>query len=118
MLVALVWFMKGSIVVEPWAMGNGIKLLQEASHPFAGFLIGVDLAKVLGLNHAPCLAGSPKRTLFQPIEYGARTALRTSGSATMGGSPGLDGGSSSIVGGLPFGGVGGCLLLSNMFQGQ
>ena len=51
--MALVRFMKGSIAVEPLAVGNGIKLLQEASHPLAGFLVGVDLAEVSGLNHAP-----------------------------------------------------------------
>ena len=51
--MALVRVMKGSIAVEPLAMGNGIKLLQEASHSLAGFLVGVDLAKVLGLNQAP-----------------------------------------------------------------
>ena len=52
-MASLVRFMKGSIAVEPLAMGNGIKLLQVASHPFAGFLVGVDLAEVSGLNHAP-----------------------------------------------------------------
>ena len=41
-------------------------------------------------------------------------------SATRGGGGAavLDGGSFSIVGGLPLAGVGGCLLLSNKFQGQ
>ena len=53
--MALVRFMKGSIAVKPLAVGNGIKFLQEASHPLAGFLVGVDLAEVSGLNHAPLL---------------------------------------------------------------
>ena len=40
------------------------------------------------------------------------------GQQQWGGSPGLDVGSSSRVGGWPFGGVGGCLFLSNKFQGR
>ena len=52
-LVAFVWFVKGGILMEPLAVGNGIKLLQESSHPLAGFLVGVDLAKMLGLKHIP-----------------------------------------------------------------
>jgi hypothetical protein len=54
-LVAFVWLMKGGIVVEPLAVGDGIKLFQDASHPLAGFLVGVDLSKVPGLNHTTLL---------------------------------------------------------------
>ena len=52
-LASLVRFMKGSIAVEPLAVGDGIKFLQEASHPLARFLVGVDAAEVSGLNHTP-----------------------------------------------------------------
>ena len=59
-MASLVRFMKGSIAVEPLAVGDGIKFLQEASHPLAGFLVGVDLAKVSSLNHAPLFGWEPK----------------------------------------------------------
>jgi hypothetical protein len=39
--------------MQPLAVGNGIKLFQGTSHPFARFLVGVDLVKVSGLNHTP-----------------------------------------------------------------
>ena len=72
--LAFVLLMKGGIAVEPLAMGNGKKLFQETSHPLVGFLVGVDLAKMSGLNHTPLFGRKSRRKLFQPIKSWARTA--------------------------------------------
>jgi hypothetical protein len=66
LLLALVWVIKGSIPVQPLAIGDSPQLLEETSHPLVGCFVGLQVLIVMSVDHFPASGWKGKQKVVLP----------------------------------------------------